>query len=73
MKPEELEEVNHYQDLTWTVSYSLSFQIKIGIVKFLGYGVFADKDILIHLIVAASDTRFTVANLADTELKKVVG
>ncbi|KAG5880535.1 hypothetical protein JTB14_026768 [Gonioctena quinquepunctata] len=48
-------------------------EIKLGIVKFLAHGVFSNEDILIHLIVAASDTRFAVANLADTELKKVVG
>ncbi|KAB0794456.1 hypothetical protein PPYR_11295 [Photinus pyralis] len=48
-------------------------QIKLGIVKFLGSGIFSDDEILIHLIVAASDTRFSVANLADLELKKIVG
>nr|CAH7763652.1 unnamed protein product [Callosobruchus chinensis] len=48
-------------------------EIKLGIVKFIGHGVFANEDILIHLIVAASDTRFAVGNLADNELKKVVG
>ncbi|CAG9821950.1 unnamed protein product [Phaedon cochleariae] len=48
-------------------------EIKLGIVKFLAHGVFSNEDILIHLVVAASDTRFAVANLADTELKKVVG
>ena len=32
-----------------------------------------DSDILIHLIVAAADTRFSVANAADTQLKKIVG
>ncbi|XP_060528524.1 proteasome adapter and scaffold protein ECM29 [Cylas formicarius] len=48
-------------------------EIKLGIVKFLAYGVFKNEDILIHLVVAAADTRFGVANLADMELKKVVG
>ncbi|KAJ8933932.1 hypothetical protein NQ314_013688 [Rhamnusium bicolor] len=48
-------------------------EIKLGIVKFLAHGVFRSDDILIHLIVAAADTRFAVANLADMELKKVVG
>lgn len=42
-------------------------------MKFLAHGVFSNEDILIHLIVAASDTRFAVANLADNELKKVIG
>ncbi|XP_078050250.1 proteasome adapter and scaffold protein ECM29 isoform X2 [Augochlora pura] len=47
-------------------------QTKLGIVKFLAGGFFRDSDILVHLIVAAADTRFSVANLADSELKKIV-
>ncbi|XP_066149370.1 proteasome adapter and scaffold protein ECM29 [Euwallacea fornicatus] len=47
--------------------------IKLGIIKFLAHGIFKPEDVLIHLIVAASDTRFEVANLADMELKKIVG
>lgn len=49
------------------------FQTKLGIVKFLASGVMTDSDILCHLIVAAADTRFSVANAADMELKKIVG
>lgn len=48
-------------------------KVKLGIVKFLAGGVLADGDILLHLIVAAADTRFSVANLADLELKKIIG
>ncbi|CAH1974017.1 unnamed protein product [Acanthoscelides obtectus] len=48
-------------------------EIKLGIVKFIGHGVFANEDILPHLIIAGSDTRFAVVNLAENELKKVVG
>jgi proteasome component ECM29 len=51
----------------------LSFQTKLGIVKFLASGVMSDSDILCHLVVAAADTRFSVANAADMELKKIVG
>nr|XP_033335253.1 proteasome adapter and scaffold protein ECM29 [Megalopta genalis] len=47
-------------------------QTKLGIVKFLAGGFFLDSDILVHLIVAAADTRFSVANMADLELKKIV-
>ncbi|XP_019760174.1 proteasome adapter and scaffold protein ECM29 [Dendroctonus ponderosae] len=47
--------------------------IKLGIVKFLSHGIFKADDILLHFIVAASDTRFEVANFADMELKKVAG
>lgn len=42
-------------------------------MKFLAHGVFTNEEVLIHMIVAASDTRFAVANLADMEFKKVVG
>lgn len=48
-------------------------QTKLGIVKFISGGVFSDSDIFIHLIVAAADTRFSVANMADLELKKIIG
>jgi proteasome component ECM29 len=51
----------------------LPFQTKLGIVKFLASGVMTDSDILVHLIVAAADTRFSVANAADMQLKKTVG
>jgi len=51
----------------------LPFQTKLGIVKFLASGVMMDSDILVHLIVAAADTRFSVANAADMHLKKIVG
>ena len=46
-------------------------QIKLGIVKFIAQEIFPNEEILVHLIVAAADTRFSVANLADMELKKV--
>nr|CAD7460685.1 unnamed protein product [Timema tahoe] len=46
---------------------------KLGLVKFLSSGVVAESDILIHLAVAAADTRFSVANAADMELKKISG
>lgn len=51
----------------------LSLQTKLGVVKFLASGVMSDSDILCHLVVAAADTRFSVANAADMELKKIVG
>lgn len=48
-------------------------QTKLGVVKFLSTGILSNNDIICHLIIAAADTRFTVANLADAELKKVAG
>ena len=47
-------------------------QTKLGILKFLTGGFLSDSDILIHLIVAVADTRFSVANSADMKLKKIV-
>lgn len=32
-------------------------KVKLGIVKFLASGVYADADVLLHFIVAAADTR----------------
>lgn len=48
-------------------------QTKLGILKFLSTGVLPNEEIICHLIIAAADTRFTVANLADTELKRIAG
>ncbi|KAG8232782.1 hypothetical protein J437_LFUL013279, partial [Ladona fulva] len=45
---------------------------KLGIVKFVSSGIFPEKDILIHLVVAVADTRFGIAYAADIELKKIV-
>ncbi|KAL3269226.1 hypothetical protein HHI36_008307 [Cryptolaemus montrouzieri] len=48
-------------------------EVKLGVVKFLSHGIFKNEDILLHLIVASSDTRFSIANLSETELRKIVG
>lgn len=45
--------------------------VKISIVKFLCSGVFSDQDILSNLVLASSDTRFSVATPAIAELSKV--
>ncbi|XP_059487966.1 proteasome adapter and scaffold protein ECM29 [Neocloeon triangulifer] len=46
-------------------------QIKLGIIKFLSGSDIPDSEKLCHLIVAAADTRFAVAEAADSELKKI--
>ncbi|XP_044754481.1 proteasome adapter and scaffold protein ECM29 [Coccinella septempunctata] len=48
-------------------------EVKLGIVKFLAHGIFKNEDIILHFIVASSDTRFSVANLAETEVRKIIG
>lgn len=45
----------------------------MGIVKFLSSGVYPDAEILCHLVVASADSRFSVANSADFELRKIIG
>ncbi|XP_034253765.1 proteasome adapter and scaffold protein ECM29 [Thrips palmi] len=48
-------------------------ETKLGIVKFLASGVYPDSDVLCHLVVASADSRFSVANSADFELRKITG
>ncbi|XP_013777201.1 proteasome-associated protein ECM29 homolog [Limulus polyphemus] len=48
-------------------------KIKLGAVRFLACGVYPEQDIVVHLIVAASDTRHSVASIADQELRKISG
>ena len=48
-------------------------ETKLGIVKFVSSGVFGEQSILPHLIIAAADTRFSVANAADSALKRIGG
>ncbi|PSN30840.1 hypothetical protein C0J52_26789 [Blattella germanica] len=45
-------------------------QIKLGIVKLIGSEILEINCIICHLIVASADTRFTVADTAEMELKK---
>ena len=40
-------------------------------MKFLSKGVFDDNQVVVHFVVASADTRFSVANLAESELKKL--
>ncbi|KAF7987486.1 hypothetical protein HCN44_003248 [Aphidius gifuensis] len=47
-------------------------QCKLGIVKFITRSSFTEIDMLTPLIIASADTRFSVANLADMELRKIV-
>lgn len=48
-------------------------ETKLGIVKFISSGIFGEQTIVPHLIVAAADTRFSVANAADSALKRIGG
>lgn len=46
---------------------------KIGVLKFLGGGILAEEDVICHYIIAAADTRHSVATAADLELKRILG
>ena len=48
-------------------------ETKLAIVKFVSGGVLGEQAILPHLIIAAADTRFSVANAADSALKRIGG
>lgn len=48
-------------------------ETKLGIVKFVSSGIFGEQNIVPHLVVAAADTRFSVANAADSALKRIGG
>lgn len=48
-------------------------ETKLAIVKFVSSGVLGEQAILPHLIIAAADTRFSVANAADSALKRIGG
>ena len=45
------------------------FQIKHGIVELLAADIYPKTEILVHLLVATADTRYSVATAADRELK----
>ncbi len=46
---------------------------KTNVVKFLGKYLLPEMDIALHLIVAMADTRHSVANEADTIMRKLSG
>ena len=49
-------------------------ETKLGIVKFVSSGVLGgEQSIVPHLVIAAADTRFSVANAADSALKRIGG
>ena len=46
-------------------------RLKAGLVRFLALGQLPAGRVAPHLLVAMADTRFTVANLADMELRRL--
>lgn len=50
-------------------SFFLLLQCKLGIVKFIEAKQVPEVETVVHLVVASSDTRHSVATAADLELK----
>jgi proteasome component ECM29 len=48
-------------------------QLKIGILKFLAFNVFECEEFLFHFIVSTSDTRYSVVQVAEIHIKRIVG
>ncbi|CAL4121852.1 unnamed protein product, partial [Meganyctiphanes norvegica] len=46
-------------------------KLKVSVVKFLSSEVLPPSSVVLQLIVAAADTRFTVANAADHQMRKI--
>lgn len=46
---------------------------KLGILNFLGGGIFPDDNVVCHYVIAAADTRHSIATAADMELKRIMG
>lgn len=55
----------------FTNNYLYILQIKKGIVRLICSGIFNDHEIFLLLVLASSDTRFSVATPAIAELSKV--
>lgn len=55
--------------LSVTLSFRGVEQCKLGIVKFIEAEQVPELEAVIHLVVASSDTRHSVATAADLELK----
>ena len=47
-------------------------KIKLSVIKIIGAGVFPEVDTVCHLIIGTADTRHSVANVADRELKRII-
>ncbi|XP_050523366.1 proteasome adapter and scaffold protein ECM29 isoform X2 [Daktulosphaira vitifoliae] len=46
-------------------------QVKLGILGLISANIFESQKILVHSIVGAADTRYTVANSGENELRKI--
>lgn len=47
--------------------------MKIGILKFLAFDIYESEEILFHFIISTSDTRYSVVQVAELHIKRIVG
>ena len=47
--------------------------MKIGILKFLAFNIYSCEEVLLHFIIGSSDTRYSVVNVAELHIKRIVG
>ena len=48
-------------------------QLKVGILRFLSFNIFEPDEVLFHFIISTSDTRYTVVQIAEIHIKRIVG
>ena len=46
---------------------------KLGVINFISSEILTENEVALHLVIASSDTRHSVATSADLELKKITG
>ena len=55
------------------ISTFTNYQVKLGIVEFLGADVLPDEQVVCHLVVGTADSRHSVATQSDMNLKRIAG
>ena len=73
---DELEKVSRFLAVLFCQVNKLTirlFQMKIGILKFLAFDIYESEEILFHFIVSTSDTRYSVVQVAELHIKRIVG
>ncbi|CAF0720691.1 unnamed protein product [Brachionus calyciflorus] len=48
-------------------------QMKIGILRFLSFNIYEPEEVLFHFIISTSDTRYSVVQIAEIHIKRIVG
>ena len=51
----------------------MHYQVKLGIVEFLGADILPDQQVVCHLVIGTADSRHSVATQSDMNLKRIAG